>query len=95
MRKYSKRINLIQISNQKIEILNERLKKYGYNQVYTINTTDITPKYVTRLIEDLDSLIKEVSEDSILEAYLDARFKLDDLRMHLRAEEKQEQKQNS
>ncbi len=94
MRAYSKRINLIQIANKKLEIVNQLLKNNGYNEIYYIESTDVDSKDISRAINDLDSLAEPIppEEEYLLHAYLEARCKLDSLRMHIRATNKRKKK---
>jgi hypothetical protein len=90
MRAYSKKINLIQIANNKLSEFNKLANSNGYNQIYLIEDSDISSVDVTRMINDIDLLVEEINSDEreILESYLDARNTLDKLRIHIRATNK-------
>lgn len=84
MREYSKKINLIQITNTKIEHFNELAESLNTNTVYTIENVDINVSEVQRLINDLDLLAKHIEDEALLNSYLETRHYLDKLAAHIR-----------
>lgn len=94
MREYSKKINLIQIINKKIKELNVLLENTESNSLYYIENVDINEKEVSRLMDDLDAIVNQVTEDDALDKYLEVRHNLDQLKTHIK-KTKQLKEQNS
>lgn len=93
--------NLIQITNQKIDLLNSHLEDHDVNAFYHVVRHDPQPDYITLMIQDLDFLMarSNIQTDDVDKPYLEVRGLLQDLRKSLqqsenRSESNQEQKNN-
>lgn len=95
MREYSKKINLIQIVNKKIQKFNEIVDDTEHNTIYYIENVDINAKEVNRILMDLDGLAKQINEDNVLEQYLEIRYKLDKLKDHIEKTNQLKQKNST
>ena len=91
MREYSKKINLIQIINKKIKTFNAVAEKSGHNTLYYIENVDIDSNEVNRIIDDIDGLADQITDDELLELYLEVRCKLDKLKVHIQKTNKLKQ----
>lgn len=81
--------NLIQITNQKIDLLNSHLEDKDVNTFYHVVRHNPRPDYITLMIQDLDFLMarSDISDGSVDEPYLEVRELLQDLRKSLQKEE--------
>lgn len=71
-------IDMVKLTNQKIEYLNSHLQKHGINEFYKVPLNSLQKEHVTRMVNDLDYLVAQTDVDvpKIEEPYLTVRDRL-------------------